>query len=246
MAIRKNLIEQGVLGKEAHQQNILVSKALTEAEKSKIANYSKGDVLLLNRDLRALNLKQGSYLEVKKIEAKQGKLLLQGDKKLLSLQLNKLGQFTKNLEIYRQGIREFRTGDKVLFTRSAKEQGVLNSVSGQISKITKSEIHLKTDSGQHLSFAKDANIMKHLEHAYAVTVHRAQGKTISNVIGIMESWRKNLTTQKSFYVTISRAQNKATLITDNRQELAKSLAENTGYKLSALEHQNDKLMSKGR
>jgi ATP-dependent exoDNAse (exonuclease V) alpha subunit len=50
--------------------------------------------------------------------------------------------------------------------------------------------------------------------------------------------RKNLTTQKSFYVSISRAKDKATLFVDSKQNSIAKIQENTGQKISSIEHQN--------
>jgi len=46
-----------------------------------------------------------------------------------------------------------------------------------------------------------------------------------------------------FYVTLSRAKNQAILITDDKRQLSQTVKNNTGYRISALEHlaQKDKL-----
>ena len=243
--IRQIYIKEGVLGKEGYNREVLHNKSFTDAQKGKAFNYKEKDVLLINRDLRGAGLKKDSYMKVEKIDHKGNQLFLSGSGKAMNLDLNKIGNATKNIEVYQSGIKEFRKGDRILFTRSEKSSDILNSLQGKITEISKTHVHIKTDTGRDISFSKTDNAIKHIDHAYAITVHRAQGKTINNIIGVMESWRKNLTTQRSFYVTISRAKNKATLVTDNKANLANELKKNTGYKMSALEHQNDKSISKG-
>ena len=56
----------------------------------------------------------------------------------------------------------------------------------------------------------------------------------------LESYRPNLTTQKDFYVGLSRTKNNITIITDNIDKSINSLISNTGEKLGA----NDIKMSK--
>jgi len=51
----------------------------------------------------------------------------------------------------------------------------------------------------------------------------------------MHSSHPHLTNQKAFYVEISRAREDAFLITDDRQTLGKTLSEETGVRIAALE-----------
>ena len=48
-------------------------------------------------------------------------------------------------------------------------------------------------------------------------MHAFQGRTVDTVIAAMEAEHPHLTTQKSFYVEISRARHRAELVTDDRQ-----------------------------
>ncbi|MCY4550359.1 MAG: ATP-binding domain-containing protein, partial [Defluviicoccus sp.] len=76
---------------------------------------------------------------------------------------------------------------------------------------------------------------RHLDHAWASTVHAFQGRTVDNVIAAMEARRPHLTTQKSFYVEISRARDRAELVMDDAAELRGQLQEATGERIAALE-----------
>ena len=62
-----------------------------------------------------------------------------------------------------------------------------------------------------------------------------QGRTVDNVIAAMEANHPNLTTQKSFYVEISRARDRAELVTDDATGLRVRLETATGERISALE-----------
>ena len=77
--------------------------------------------------------------------------------------------------------------------------------------------------------------LRHLDHAWASTVHAFQGRTVDNVIAAMEADHPHLTTQKSFYVEISRARDRAELVTDDRNSLRERLEAATGERISALE-----------
>ena len=77
--------------------------------------------------------------------------------------------------------------------------------------------------------------LRHLDHAWASTVHAFQGRTVDNVIAAMEARHPHLTTQKSFYVEISRARDRAELVTDDAAELRAQLQTVTGERIAALE-----------
>ena len=71
--------------------------------------------------------------------------------------------------------------------------------------------------------------------ARASTVHTFQGRTVDIVIAAMEARHPHLTTQKSFYVEISRARDRAELVTDDAAELRAQLQAVTGERIAALE-----------
>ena len=75
--------------------------------------------------------------------------------------------------------------------------------------------------------------LRHLDHAWASTVHAFQGRTVDNVIAAMEAGHPHLTTQKSFYVEISR--DRAELVTDDARALREQLETATGERVAALE-----------
>lgn len=58
---------------------------------------------------------------------------------------------------------------------------------------------------------------------------------MDNVIAAMEARHPNLTTQKSFYVEISRARDRGELVTDDAAALKEQLEAVTGERISALE-----------
>jgi len=70
-----------------------------------------------------------------------------------------------------------------------------------------------------------------------VTAHKAQGLSRKYVIAACESYRDELTTQKNFYVEISRAEQELIIVTDSKEKIIEKLKENTGIEISAREHQ---------
>ena len=77
--------------------------------------------------------------------------------------------------------------------------------------------------------------LRHIDRAWASTVHAFQGRTVDRVIAAMEAGHAHLTTQKTFYVEISRARHHAELVTDDRNALREHLEAATGERIAALE-----------
>ena len=96
-------------------------------------------------------------------------------------------------------------------------------------------LSLRLEEGRALELEHKDPALRHLDHAWASTVHAFQGRTVDNVIAAMEASHPHLTTQKSFYVEISRARDLAELVTDDAGTLREHLETATGERISALE-----------
>ena len=77
--------------------------------------------------------------------------------------------------------------------------------------------------------------LRHIDRAWASTVHAFQGRTVDTVIAAMEANHPNLTTQKTLYVEISRARDRAELVIDDKAALRETLEAVTGERIAALE-----------
>jgi ATP-dependent exoDNAse (exonuclease V) alpha subunit len=77
-------------------------------------------------------------------------------------------------------------------------------------------IELENDKGRRIEL--DGNRPLHLEHAYATTVHSAQGLSTDRMMVDLDT--RSLTTGRDlYYVAISRARYQATIYTNSRSEL---------------------------
>ncbi len=96
-------------------------------------------------------------------------------------------------------------------------------------------VTFRLEDGRKLELGRNDPQLRHLDHAWASTVHAFQGRTVDNVIAAMEANHPHLTTQKSFYVEISRARDRVELVTDDAKALREQLEAATGERISALE-----------
>ncbi len=66
------------------------------------------------------------------------------------------------------------------------------------------------------------------------------GRTVDTVIAAMEANHPDLTNQKTLYVEISRARDRAELVTDDARALRERLEAATGERIAALEAFGDR------
>ncbi|MYF38903.1 MAG: hypothetical protein F4219_09135, partial [Gammaproteobacteria bacterium] len=138
-------------------------------------------------------------------------------------------------EVYKVEGIELRAGDRIRWTTNDRGLGLLNSRTAEVTGVKNGRVSFLLEDGRKLDLERNDPQIRHLDHAWASTVHAFQGRTVDNVIAAMEAGHPNLTTQKSFYVEISRARDRAELVTDDRTRLREQLEAATGERISALE-----------
>ena len=104
----------------------------------------------------------------------------------------------------------------------------MNSRTAEVASVRGDRVSFRLEDGRALALGRHDPQLRHLDHAWASTVHAFQGRTVDNVIAAMEANHPHLTTQKSFYVEISRARDRAELVTDDRSSLRERLEAATG------------------
>ena len=71
----------------------------------------------------------------------------------------------------------------------------------------------------------DGDMMKKIEHAYAVTIHKSQGSEYPIVIMPLYRYTPKLLTRNLLYTAITRAQNIVILV--GNADVAKAMVDNT-------------------
>lgn len=260
--IHKERINNNSINKQV-KQKILQNKNLTEAEKTRAYRFKEGDVLLFSKDRDFLKIEKGNYCKVVKVNSKANEITIELPQKPNFLnRLFKLIPHVEKIieaktitfnplrlkgkaeqiyfEIFEEKERIFRIGDKISFNRTIPEINIINSDLAEIKNIKNDKLYLNIygkNKVRNISLKLDDVKSKHIDHSYATTAHKAQGLTCDSVIAVCESYRKNLTTQKNFYVEVSRARQQVIIVTDNKEKTISELEKNTGIEVSAREHQ---------
>ena len=234
--IRERLVREGGIRGPARQSEKLVSKGYTRAEKALAANYSPGDVVAFHRPYKRLGVEKGEERRVAGVDHGKRIVHLDGpDGSVVHWRPSQIGGRQGGTEVYRRENIELRAGDRIRWTRNEAAMGLVNSGMAEVTGVKNGRVSFRLEDGRSLELDGNDAQLRHLDRAWASTVHTFQGRTVDNVIAAMEAKHPNLTTQKSFYVEISRARYRAELVTDNAEALKEQLEAVTGERISALE-----------
>ncbi|MYF98129.1 relaxase domain-containing protein, partial [Candidatus Poribacteria bacterium] len=234
--VRERLVRDGVVHGPAFMGETLVSRGYTHAEKSLVANYAPGDVVGFHRPYKRLGVEKGDELRVASIDGKNQTVLLEGkDGTPVPWKPGQIGARSGGVEVYRTEEMELRAGDRIRWTRNDAELGLVNSQTAEVVSIRNGRISFRLEDSRMLELEKGDGQLRHIDRAWASTVHAFQGRTVDTVIAAMEANHPNLTTQKTLYVEISRARHRAELVTDDREALRDRLEAVTGERIAALE-----------
>ncbi len=104
-----------------------------------------------------------------------------------------------------KGEQRFATDDRIVFLQNDPEIGVKNGMLGTVSATENGRLQVKIDDGPEIVFSDRR--YGHVDHGYAVTVHKSQGATVDSVHFLAtRSVNRNLA-----YVAMTRHRNKAAL-----------------------------------
>ena len=205
-------------------------------EKALAGNYATGDVVAFHRPYRRLGVEKGDERRVAGVDHRNRSVLLDDGKGgSVAWKPAEIGGRRGGSEVYRAEAIELRAGDRIRWTRNDDGLGLVNSRTAEVAEVKDGRVTFLLEDGRKLELGAGDPQLRHLDHAWASTVHAFQGRTVDRVIAAMEARHPHLTTQKSFYVEISRARDRAELVTDDAKELRAQLEAATGERIAALE-----------
>lgn len=235
-AIRTELVKEGSLGPDALRVSVLEARDMTREDARYARNYTLGDAVTFRRDYDRQGIEKGQAYTVKSIDKERNQITLADrDGRDIEWQLDKFGR--GQVENFAQVEREFRSGDRLQFTRNDRELGRVN---GQLAHVVsvdadKRAMLVRDARGHEFTVNADTARERHVRHGWVSTVYAAQGATFKRVMAHLESFRANTVDAKSLYVALSRAKEKAWLYVDSRLKLTEALAQRTGEKQEALQ-----------
>lgn len=100
-------------------------------------------------------------------------------------------------DIVKIGNRNFAKDDKIVFLENNKQFDVKNGLTGVVQAFEKGVLHVQTEEGK--KYIKTGEYDK-IDHAYAITLHKSQGKTYDRTIVLASKFMD----AKAMYVAMTR------------------------------------------
>ena len=234
--VRERLTRDGVVYGPAMATERLASRGYTTAEKALARNYRPGDVVGFHRPYKRLGVEKGDELRVAGVDAGAGTVTLAGkDGGTVAWEPGRIAAKAGGVEVYRVEPMELKAGDRIRWTRNDAGLGLVNSQTAEVTTVNDGRVSFRLEDGRMLDMNAGDPQLRHVDRAWASTVHAFQGRTVDNVIAAIEANHPNLTNQKMLYVEISRARDRAELVTDDKAALKEQLEALTGERIAALE-----------
>ena len=234
--VRERLTRDGVVHGPAMETERLASRGYTNAEKALARNYMAGDVVGFHRPYKRLGVEKGDELRVAGVDNGAGTVTLAGkDGGTVAWEPGRIAARAGGVEVYKRETMELRAGDRIRWTRNDAGLGLVNSQTAEVAAVKDGRLSFRLEDGRMLDMNAGDPQLRHIDRAWASTVHAFQGRTVDNVIAAIEANHPNLTNRKMLYVEISRARDRAELVTDDKAALREQIQALTGERIAALE-----------
>ncbi len=226
--LRRGLAEEGVLRGRSLEITRLVDRRLTRVLAADPESYRPGDVVVAGRDV--YGVREGEAWTVTGSSRERVELARKG----ACGGFRPSGNASRNVSVFETRPLSLRAGDEIVFTRNLKGRKVINGERATVEEIGRRRVRIRLASGRGLSFAAGDDDLRHVDHAWSSTVHRAQGMTTDNVIAVLDA-SSMMSDRAMLYVEMSRARDGFVLLTDDTEQLALRLEREHGRAPSALE-----------
>ena len=236
-AVQTGLKANGEIGEPSLRLQVLSRINTTQEELRHASTYRAGMVVEVERDKRAQGLVRGMYTVVG-IDLRRERVVLENERgKRFEFRPDRLRPQGEHdaLRLYELKDLSLHGGDRIRWTHTDHQRGLLNADQARITAIDAKSVRLTTSIGIEHELGKDDPMLKRLDLAYALNAHMAQGLTSDRGIAVMDSRERNLSNQQTFLVTITRLRDGLTLYVNNASRLEAAVTRNTGMKRSAVE-----------
>lgn len=229
--VRRQLRDEGMIGKKEIAAMRYVSLNMTEAEKADVRSFEAGHVIQFTQN--TTGFVRGSMWQVDAVDEKEKTVQVKNDKaEIKHLPLHKSG----NYEVYREAELALSKGDRIRITKNgfdANKKRLDNGDILEVVSVTKSgTINLRNEISQ-ATYTLDKKF-GHIAHAHCITSHASQGKTVDEVFIWQPAATFPAADAKQFYVSVSRGREKAHVYTDNKEDLLAHVKD-LGDRQSAIE-----------
>lgn len=228
--------ERGELGGAIRIGQALQVVHLTREQQRHPQSYRAGQVVELSRPLTSQGLPKGRMTIIE--AASKGILKVQlEDGRLAPFRPSRLAanRVADAARVFEQRDLMVRVGDPVVFRANDHQRGILNNERAVLAAADiKGATFLKED-GSVLRLLHNDRMLSHVDLAYAMNAHSAQGATSERAILVASSSDGPLLNKSLFAMLFTRARDKVELVTDALDKIERRAMGQTGEKTSAIE-----------
>jgi len=236
--IRQQLQEEGVVAQKEVRVDRLKNRNWTEAERSDAVRYHVGDVVQFQQNAKAI--RRGERFTVAEVhdgavwlergtvpQNRDGREQSKTQERVL-LPLHS----AKAFQVYGKDDLDLAAGERIRLTANGMtadgKHRLNNGAMYEIASLTKrGDVKLTNGWTVNRDFG-------HWTYGYATTSHASQGKTVDQVFVAQSSTSLPASSMEQFYVSCSRAKEKITVYTDDKETLKSAIRDST-ERLSATE-----------
>lgn len=240
--VRAALLGRGELGADPTRVEVLVPVGLDATAARFADSYRVGQVVALEGPVPAAG-KAGTLWTVQAVDPTRNVVVLEttgrrGERRSVAVDVTAEGQ---KLSVWAPVPREFRVGDRVVFTRNNRRFGLANGLTGTVERMgTAGDLSIRADDGRLIPLnvaERGARRYRFVDHGYAVTVHKAQGATVGTVIWHADASRAfdHENTRNACYVALTRGTHEARIFTQDLARLMHQVARSED-KTSTFDH----------
>jgi conjugative relaxase-like TrwC/TraI family protein len=209
--IREGLIREGVLANPVRAETF-ERVDIPEPKRAYASSYIEGALLVPNRRYRSLGLEKDAFYEIVESDPQRNVLKVRQGETSVTIDLARL----QNFSMYTKATIEIAEGDKMIWNRNVKGRGQFNNHGFTIEKIRADGIQIRTDSNETRILS--ARERQHMEHAWALTLYKAQGRTTDRVIQIADSQ----TDARDVLVGVTRATQAASIFAPSKSHVVRA------------------------
>jgi conjugative relaxase-like TrwC/TraI family protein len=234
-AIQSALRSEGVLNGRSLTLAVLERVNGTKEEMRYPQTYVPGLLLEVRSKIDSVGLERGSY-RITKVFGNGRVEIMRGTKRQrFDPQRLPPGDKYDRLSLASPKEVKIHEGDRIRWTENDKKRDLLNSATAHVLGIDRNGVTFERSDKSVILLDHGDPMLARLDLAYTLNMHMAQGITTDRAIIVMGSEERYLANQRLFNVAVTRVRDGVTVVTDDRDKLARQLDRATGDKYSALE-----------
>lgn len=198
------------------------------------SSYTVGSSVQLTESYKG-GFKSGTEATITAINEEQNSIILL-DKNGKSKEVS-LSEHGDKLSLFQKAQKEFSQGDKIIFTKKDKSLQLNNGDMGTVREIRDGFLIVDTGKKEIKINPKEYN---YIDHAYAITNHKAQGQTSERAIFVGDS---RLSNQNAFYVALTRAKTHISIFTQDKEQFRDAVSHRQTKK-STLDYNTQEILNR--